>query len=289
MNDRPKDRLENIDEVITEPLNFKAKLAIGEDAYASLRLKNAAIEAWDAVGAGATAVGVAQSTVVASSFFTPSGLLSIIGFGTAVTPIGWVIAAGVITSGAWFGVTRLTKGSTSDRVTVIPKFINTPMDILALGLFDLIAPLALKIAHVDGYIDESERSLINTYFVKEWGYNPVFIDEGLSYIESNLSEFSIKDVAQTLAEFKKSNPDCNYEPMSQEILKLLSNIMEVDGKIDEREEMAIEKVQAIFTETNKISLTQAMDSMKGSWSSAKDAISNLVPNNSAPSKETNTS
>ncbi len=41
---------ENIEAVITEPLKFKAKLAIGEEAYTSLRLKNAATKIWDTSG-----------------------------------------------------------------------------------------------------------------------------------------------------------------------------------------------------------------------------------------------
>ncbi len=284
MEDNAKDRLENIEEVITEPLKFKAKLCIGEDAYTSLRLKNAAFEAWDTFGAGATAVGLAQSSAVASTFFAPSGLLAALGFGAAVTPIGWVVAAGVLTSSAWYGVTRLTKNTTSSRVTVIPNFINTPMDVLALGLFDLMVPLALKVADVDGHIHESERDLINTYFVKEWGYHHTFVEEGLKYIEGNLSTFSIKELAQTLAEFKKNNPDCNYEPMSQEILSLLTQIMEVDGRIDEREEMAIERVRSIFKETNKVSLSQTIEAMKGRWNSAKGTVGRIIPDTILPKK-----
>jgi uncharacterized tellurite resistance protein B-like protein len=275
-SDACTNRFENVEELITEPLKFKAKLAIGEDAYTSLRLKNTAVDAWDTLGAGATAAGLAQSSVVASTFFAPSGLLGAIGFGAAITPVGWVIAAGVVASGAWFGVTRLTKDATSDRVTVIPKFINTPMDVLSLGLFDLIAPLALKVADIDGHVHESERMLINTYFVNEWGYSQLFVDEALEYLEANLSVFSIKEVAQALAEFKKANPDCNYEPMAKEIIKFLTEVMEVDGKIDEREEMAIEKVQAIFQETNKISFSKTI---KDGWSSAKDTASNFTSEN----------
>lgn len=264
-----KNYFDNVEAIITQPLSFKAKLAIGEDAYTSLRVKNAVFEAWDAAGIAATAVGVAKSATVASAFFSPTGLLTAIGIGTAVTPIGWVIAAGVLTSGAWVGITRYAKSSSASRVTVIPNFINTPMDVLALGLFDLIAPLALKIAAIDERIDESERHHINTYFVKEWGYDQTFVNEGLSFISSRLSGYSIKELAQTLAEFKKTNPDCNYEPMSKEILKLLHDIMLVDGRIDEREEMAIETVRTIFKETNKISLSKTIDSIKSRWTSAK--------------------
>ncbi len=88
-----KDWFNNVESVVTEPLKFKAKLAIGEDAYTSLKLKNAALEAWDTIGVATTAATVAKSSVIASTFFAPSGFLAWLGIGTAVTPIGWVILA----------------------------------------------------------------------------------------------------------------------------------------------------------------------------------------------------
>lgn len=277
-------RLENVEDLIVEPLKFKEKLAIGEGAFKSLRLKNSVAEIIDTVGTGAAAVGVAKTSAVASTFFAPTGLLAAIGFGTAVTPIGWVIAAGVVASGSWYGVSRFMKGVTSERVTIIPKFINTPMDLLALSLFDLIAPLALKIADVDGQIDEAEKSHIKTYFIKEWGYDPIFVSEGVTLIESNLSEFSIKELAQTLAEFKKANPDCNYESMAKELIKFLTEIMEVDGRINAHEEMAIEKVSSIFKETGQATLGRAFNSIKAGLNSAKDSAGNILTEGLLPKK-----
>ena len=163
-NENTKEWFQDIETVVSEPRFFKAKLAIGEDAYTSLRLKKSVVEAWTTLGTAGTAVGVAQSSMVASALFAPTGWLAAIGIGTAVTPIGWVIAAGVITGGTWLGVTRYLKSTSISRVTVIPDFINTPMDVLALGLFDLMAPLALKIADIDGEIHKNERAIIESYF-----------------------------------------------------------------------------------------------------------------------------
>lgn len=243
-----------IDEIITEPLKFKAKLAIGEDAYKSLRLKKAAWEVWDVAGVAGTGAWAAQLPWVAS-LLGSKGVLVSLGLATASTPIGWVVLAGVLSGGAWLGITRYLKSIDQDRVDVIPKFINTPLDVLALGLFDLIAPLALKVANVDDRIDIAEKQSISSYFVKEWGYDQRFIEEGVAFTESRLADYKIKDLAQALAEFQKQNPDCNYNSMSKEIVNFLKTVIESDGKIDEREEMAVEKVKMVFDEVDRINFS----------------------------------
>ncbi len=260
------DWFQDIETIVAEPLNFKAKLAIGEDAYTSLKVKNAAYQAWEVAGVATTAVVVAKSSVVASTFFAPTGFLAAIGIGTAVTPVGWVIAAGVVTGGAWVGITRYLKKASANRVTVIPKFINTPLDVLALGLFDLLAPLAFKVAQVEGRVDDGDRKLIHDYFVKEWGYDSRFVGEGIKYTESRIAGFSVKQLAKTLVEFTAANPDCNFKLMSQEILAFLRGINEVGSKIDKREEAEIENIEAVFKSANRYSLKKRMESGWGAIS-----------------------
>lgn len=261
---------QDVETIISEPLNFKSKLAIGEDAYTSLKVKNAAFQAWEVAGVATTAAVVAKSSVVASTFFAPSGFLAAIGIGTAVTPVGWVIAAGVVTGGAWVGITRYLKNASASRVTVIPKFINTPLDVLALGLFDLLAPLALKVSAVDGNFDDVKRTLIHDYFVKEWGYDPSFVAEGIKYTESRINEFSIKLLAQTLAEFTRENPDCNFKMMSLEILGFLNNIVAVDGKLDQRQEEEIRRIKAIFKSASRYSVKKTV---RAGWGSIRKTVS----------------
>jgi len=250
-NENTKEWFQDIETVVSEPLVFKAKLAIGEDAYTSLRLKNKAYTAYETLGVAGAAVVAANSTVVASTFFAPTGWLAAIGIGTAVTPLGWVVAAGVVTGGAWLGVSRYLKNVSGSRVTVIPNFINTPMDVLALGLFDLIAPLVLKIAVIDGDFHKTERDLIESYFVKQWGYNQDFVREGMAYSATNLSQFSIEASIRELAEFQKENPDCNFKAMSKEMLRFLREIVEADGKLDAREENAIASIESIIKDVGE--------------------------------------
>ena len=249
---------EGVETIVSAPLNFKAKLAIGEDAYTALRVKNAVVQVWDVAGVATTAAVVAKSSVVASTFFAPTGFLAALGIGTAVTPVGWVIAAGVVTGGAWYGITRHLKSAARSRVTVVPNFINTPLDVLALGLFDLLAPLALKVAEVDGRTDETRRRIIRNYFVREWGYDPDFVIAGTNYIESTLDELSIEQLARTLAEFANENRDCNFKLMSREILGFLRNIAEVDGRLNPQDEQAIEDIEAIFASANRLSVRKKL-------------------------------
>lgn len=187
---------------------------------------------------------------MASTFFAPSGFLSIIGIGAAATPLGWVVTASIVGGASYWGITKFISSNTKSRITVIPEFINTPLDILALGLFDLMAPLFLKIAVIDGKIDDSERELIGNYFTKKWGYNDHFVTKGLSFFESSIDEISIREAAKTFSSFAAENRDCNYNAMTEHIVELLSDVMQVDTQVNEMKEMAVEKVQDIFKEND---------------------------------------
>jgi hypothetical protein len=162
---------DDVDQVVAESLRFKAKLAIGENAYTSLRMVNRARELWDVVGAAGTGAAVAKSTLVASTFFAPTGLLGALGIGAAATPIGWVAFAALASGGACYGVYRWLGDSKGSRVIEIPKFLNTPLDTLGLALFDLIAPLALRLAAVDGEIESAERTALVEHLVVHPGKN----------------------------------------------------------------------------------------------------------------------
>ena len=157
-------------------------------------------------------------------------------------------------------------------MTVIPKFINTPLDVLALGLFDLLAPLALKVACVEGQIDGDGRKLIRDYFVNEWGYDLKFVDEGIRYTESKLDHFSIKTLSQALAEFASENPDCNFKIMSEEIVGFLRNIVVIDGKTSKSAGIEIERIEAIFNSGNKFSFRRTV---RGGWGSIKLAAAKV--------------
>lgn len=273
---------EDVTCVVADPLRFKLRLGIGEEAYTSLRIKKSLVEIWDVGGMAATGATVAASPVVASTFFASTGgFLSALGLGAAAaTPIGWVAAAAVVSGAAYMGVTRLTRSYVGNRVDVIPHFLNTPMDLLAASLFDLIAGLASRIAVIDGKIEQVETDAIKRHFVEEWGLDARYVDKALELIVQGVHAARIKDLAKALASFQDQNPDCNPQAMQAELMAFLKDVCEADGRLDEREELALDAVARIFEEENAFSLQKTGRAVAGWAKEAADAagaIANKLP------------
>jgi hypothetical protein len=88
----------------------------------------------------------------------------------------------------------LYQGYVDNRVTVVPKFLSTPVDIHGAAIFDALAPLAVKVVSFSGKIDDRERSSIRDYFVDEWGLNPAYIAAALPILEEQVEKTSLVDL-----------------------------------------------------------------------------------------------
>jgi hypothetical protein len=69
------DGFQGIDTIVAEPLKFKVKLAIGEDAYTSLKVQNTVIQVWDVAGVATTAAVVAKSSVMVTIGAIPGEII----------------------------------------------------------------------------------------------------------------------------------------------------------------------------------------------------------------------
>jgi uncharacterized protein (DUF697 family) len=274
-------RFDGVRRVVAEPLKFKAKLAIGEDAFASLQTARLVGDLWQ-VGTAATAGGLAaSSSAVATTFFGGSWLAAL-GIGAAVTPVGWVVGAAVASGAACYGVLRLYRGYEGTRLQKVPAFINTPIDVLGAALFDLMASLAIRVAREAEEVDDTERAAIADYFIAEWGLDPAYVAAALPVIERSAEGRSVDEIAEALAIYKRDNPDCNFDTLKAELLDFLTEIAATDGVLHDAELAAIARTDRIFqtaaggwTETARSALDYVAAAPSYLWSSVSDGVAAL--------------
>lgn len=229
---RPTLALDGVDAVVAEPLRFKARLAIGENAYASLRVVNRMRELWDVLGAAGAGAALAKS-----------GLLA----GGAATPIGWVALAALASGGACYGLYRLLGHTKGERVIEIPKYLNTPLDTLGLALFDLLAPLALRLAAVDGQVPAAARQRLQAHLVDDWGLSAGFVEQAVALVEADALRGSPEDMALELSQFLHASPDCNHAAIAADTTAFLRQLLESDGALDDGQAAALARVSELLS------------------------------------------
>lgn len=235
-----------IDSPLSHPLYFKKELHIGEDAYRSLRVRKILGRFAGAAGIGSA---VAGSGTVATTFFPATGILAVVGLGAAVTPVGVIVLAGVLSGVAWTVIAKRFDEFGTRRVDEIPKFINTPLDLLAVSIFDLLSPMFVNLASVDGDFDELERNTIISYFVECWGYDEKFVKVGVDMASESALTFG--EVIGSFVEFIRSNPDCNAKVVSQNVMAFLHEVAEASNGVVDREQRALIEAERAFAELRK--------------------------------------
>ena len=242
-----------LERVVGDDLRFRLRLGIGEDAYRAIRYGKALQKLWDLGGVAATGAAAAKLPVVAAAFFAPSGLAAflpsglaaLLGLGAA-TPIGWVIAAGVASAGAYYGVLRLVGNYGDKRVSKVPAFINTPVDLLGATLVDLIGTLAVKLAEVDGTLPPAKRDRIVARFVSDWGIDPPYAEKAVRLIAGHAQRIALPEAAAVLGRFLRENEDCNAQAIREDILAMLREIVQVEGRMDVTEDQALAEIDRIL-------------------------------------------
>lgn len=227
----------NVLHILANPEKFKVKLGIGGEAYTSIKAGKLIGQIWSLGTASSVGAGTAAAVTAPSawgSFLISAGLAS--------NPTGWIIGAAMASAGAVYGVSRLFNSYQKSRVDDLPKFLNTNLDKLSASLFDFLGSLSLKVAAIDGHLDQSEKNAIKSYFSEEWGYDVNYLDSALSVLEENINRARLPEMTKAFAEFAINNSDCNFEALRQEIKAILTEVAEADGLLDEREEIVIEHI-----------------------------------------------
>ena len=234
-------------QVIAVPIAFKNKLRIEDKAYKLLSTRECLADFLLAgVGAGAGA-GAASSAVVASSFFAPTGLTAWLGLATAATPLGWVLASAVATGGTVLVLGKFLTDKTS-VAEIVPHHINTPLDLLAQSLMELLGGLAVHVAKIDGEFHPAELRTIGDVMHGEWGYDRDYIARAMASLSDQVAGHTTTELVANLEAFLGSNPDCNRNAINADLMEFVREIVSADGKVRPEEEKAIGEIFVALSE-----------------------------------------
>lgn len=120
-----------------------------------------------------------------------------------------------------------------------------------------------------------EIAATGEHFVQDWGYDQEYVELTLDVLSENVGEIRIKPVAIELAQFLNANPDCGSAAMQKEILDFLRELARADGTLDEREEFALDAVEATFRKTSRMSADKAGQTISKWTSEAGDKIADI--------------
>lgn len=230
-----------LDAILADDWRFKESLGIGEETYQFLKQASNLERFLGVAGATAGGVYIASSAIVAETFFPSTGLFAALGLGaTAATPIGWVLAAGALTGGAYYGLSRLIDAMRNKGTIRIPKYINTPLDVIADQLLGLMLPLSIWIAMSDDKeISDEERNSIGSYYADNWGYEQVFVERAIAgwvkRFDTEASTMTAKGLAKSLSEYCAGNKDCNKNHIMKFLVDHLNDLVEMEENQEYRE------------------------------------------------------
>ncbi|MDE0457013.1 MAG: TerB family tellurite resistance protein [Chromatiales bacterium] len=244
-------QIESAEDIIADDEKFRKRLGIGADAYRSL--KTASWLGPTAFG-GVTGAAVASSPIVATTFFggTASTVAGWLGLGlAATTPVGWVVAAGVVAGATATGAYTLYRKKVREKlIDEVPRQINSPLDVVATSVGGFLMPVALNLALADGSVDDSERREIKDFFVNGWGYSESYAERKLEEFESEHELISLEGLLSALGKFKSHDKDCNFDHISRELLLFLEELANADGEFDHGEKATIDEVKTLLRDHN---------------------------------------
>ncbi len=226
--------------VIENNFNFMKKLNIGDEHLTYLNNSKNLVTVVESLLGGA---GIGGLTAV--GWYSTLGIGGKLLFGLSLTapPIGWVVGASALGAAGVFGLkkakNKYVRKAEDALITKVPKYLNTPLDLLGLSLATLMLPVSVKMAQADGEFCTIEREQISKYFIDQWGYNGEFISKLTEAQETKIDSFSYKDYAKTIKAVCSKTKEFKHNQLTEEILDFQREIILMDGKVHPKEEQEL--------------------------------------------------
>lgn len=259
--------------IIDAPLQFKAKLNIGEEAYAYLNEAANFIE-FSKIIVGGVGGGSVFTLAWLATLGPIAKLALLVGFTS--TPVGWIAGAGALSAVLAYGLMQ-AKGKAKEATTItIPNYLNTPLDLLGQTVLSLILPATVKMALVNGRLCEKERKVLSDYLAQEWGFNRDFIANAITEQERLIADFDYEQYRQLLIASTCTDTEIKYDVIKEELLTILTEVMKADGNISPEEEKELEKLSNIIAEKGEAEAGSIAEKVIDSINRTKQSITEIV-------------
>lgn len=260
-------------EIIEHPLLFKAKLNIGDEAYAYLTKAEHFLDFSTTLAAGLAGGSIAGTVWFAT--LGPVAKLALV-FGMATTPVGWLVGAGALSSVLTYALIKQRKSAKEATSIPVPRYLNTPLDLLAQSVISLIMPAAVRAACADGCLCERERETIRVYFTKEWGFNSEFVINAIREQEALIEGFNYEEYRQLLLAVDCANNEIKYDVIKTELSVILTDIIHADGEVTPEEERELESLIAILNKPVEPEVSSSASSILNVLKRRKEAVVDII-------------
>lgn len=256
---------EEPERVVADSQQFRLKLGIGVDAYKTLSkiCDLSPMLSGGAMASGAGFLGL-QGT---------AGAFAFIGFGS--TPIGWVALAGVAGAGVFYGGSQLLKKARKGAVQEIPKYLNSPIDVIASSILSFIAPIAFKLAKLDGVVSQAEREFVSQYFVNEWGFDEKYVNSQLDTLIDSADEIDFDKVSNKINELVTSG-DVNKDELIKQVVELSEKLCQIDQSEHDETEVQLQALKQALMYGQSEWQTMATQHAEKLQAQAKEAASSTL-------------
>ena len=253
--------------LVHDPFKFKAKLKIGSKAFGFLSKAENLKEALNVAGSGA--LGAAA---VGASWYSGLGTLGTLGMslGLVSTPVGWIAAAGLGGGAAMYGLNRLIKDQRKDSIEEVPKYINTPLDILAANIMEVLLPPLIHVANSDGHFHHLEREKIISHFSDDWGLSRDQVATKCHEFNEQESDFDLASWSESMRALGES-ADIDFDALRKDLVETLAELASADGQLDASEEQALQGISAAMADAPS-RLSSSIDSLQ---KTAGDAVTKI--------------
>ncbi|WP_444462686.1 hypothetical protein [Rhodobacter capsulatus] len=83
-------------------------------------------------------------------------------------------------------------------------------------------------------------------FVSDWGIDPPYAEKAVRLIAGHAQRIALPEAAAVLGRFLRENEDCNAQAIREDILAMLREIVQVEGRMDVTEDQALAEIDRIL-------------------------------------------